>query len=182
MVSKTKLWTTPPPGVYVVMKVLPLASVAVRVAPDTALVRTTEFPTLSVVEMVWGAATLTVDAVTVVVRPLEVTTSAGTEVAWVTVLPLELVVVTVTSLLTLAVTTALVVTTVADPAEFVVLMVSEVTMTGAGVVVVVLTEVETDVETEVEVAGTTMVDPSVVLVVEVVMTLEVTTTVVEFEF
>lgn len=52
VVSKTKLWTTPPPGVYVVTKVLPLASVAMRVAPDTALVKTTEFPPLSVVEIV----------------------------------------------------------------------------------------------------------------------------------
>lgn len=56
----------------------------------------------------------------------------------------------VTSLLTLAVTTALVVITVADPAEFVVLIVRDVTTTGAGVVVVVLTEVE--------VVATTMVD------------------------
>lgn len=52
VVSNTKLWTTPPPGVNVVMKVLPLASVAVNVAPDTALVNTTELPAESLVETV----------------------------------------------------------------------------------------------------------------------------------
>jgi hypothetical protein len=137
VVSRTRLWTTPPPGVYVVMKVLPLASVAVRVAPETALVNTTELPEESLVVMVLGAATFTVEATTVVATPFDVTTAAGTEETVVTALPLELVVVTVAATLTDAVTTAEVVNTVADPAESVVESVNEVTMTGAGVEVVV---------------------------------------------
>lgn len=151
-----------------VMKVLPLASVAVRVAPEVTPVSTTELPAESVVEIVFGAATLMVETATVVALPFDVTTAAGTEVAVVTVLPRELVVVTVTCTLTDAVTTAEVVRTVADPAEFVVEMVKEVTMTGAGV--------EVEVVVRVEVVGTTTVVESVVLIIDVV------TTVVPFEF